>query len=154
MMRKIIITLLVAVVLTYGAGVVATEWTKQKKEPSTQVVTSRGLLDCSGAKVIECNTTLYGEDNVGWPNNVENYSCHTGWTESGGERVYELTMEANMEINATLVPISGDSDIWLLGSCDAADCLAFGDISLTYNSVDGGTYYIVVDGHLYDPDCV
>ena len=153
MMRKIIITLLVAVVLTCGAKAVATERTKHKKEPSTQVVTSRGLLDCTGATVIEGNVTLYGEDNIGWPNNVERYSCII-WTETGGERVYELTVEELTRINVTLEPISGDPDIFLLGSCDEADCLAVEELEITYIAIEGGIYYIVVDGHYLDPECV
>ncbi len=151
-MRKVVLVV-AAVVLVCSAVAVAMERTKDKEEPSEHVATSRGQLDCMFALVIDCNVTLYGEDNIGWPNNVEFYSC-VPWTETGGERVYELIVEDLTRITVTLEPISGDPDIWLLGSCDEADCLTVGENDLTYIAVEGGTYYVVVDGHTYNPDCI
>ncbi|MCK4510144.1 hypothetical protein KAW64_00305, partial [bacterium] len=45
-------------------------------------------LDCTNAIPINCGDLVSG-DNTGMPNNVVNYSC-SGWTENGGEVVYEF----------------------------------------------------------------
>jgi len=150
-MRKMV-WLVAVVVLICSAVVVANERTKEKKEQTKNVASSSGYLDCSSATVIGCNSTLYGEETSGWPN-VDYYSC-VFWTETGGERVYELTVEAYTRIIVSLEPIQGDPDVFLLGSCDEADCLAVGEDGLTYLAIEGGVYYIVVDGHLDGPDCV
>jgi hypothetical protein len=86
--------------------------------------------------------------NVGAPTNVELYSC-SGWSETGGEVVYELVLPGPTDyiIHATVDPGGCDLDIFLLASCDEGDCLDYGDTSLTFGPVPPGTYYIVVDGY-------
>ncbi len=114
---------------------------KIKTDP---VMTSRGALDCSSAIVLNCGDVVTG-DNTGMPNNVETYSC-TGWTESGGEVVYTFTLDGDYHVTGTLSDMSADLDIWLLGSCDEADCLAYGNTSFQAD-LGAGTYYISVDGY-------
>ena len=142
-----------AIVVFCGAAADAGEKNKSGKEQLWFTDSSRGELDCSGATMIGCNETLYGETNVGWPNNVEYYSGII-WAEAGGERVYELTVAAGTDIIVALNVISGDPDVFLLGSCDESVCLAFGNVGFPYFFDSGGTYYIVVDGYGSDPDCV
>lgn len=151
-MKAILLLTAVLTVSCYGIAV-AEEKTKSAVEPTGSVDTSRGFLDCSTATVINGNVTLTGEDNFGWPNNVMHYSC-VSWTEAGGERVYELTVEANTRIIVSLNIISGGPDVFLLGSCNDADCLTVGEDGFSYLAVEGGVYYIVVDGHVDAPECV
>ncbi len=131
--------LVLTVVLTLAVGPALAG--KIKTDP---VLTSRGALDCSGAIPLACGDLVSG-DNTGMPNNVETYSC-TGWTESGGEVVYTFTLDGDYSVTGTLSNMGADLDIWLLGSCDESDCLAYGNTSFTAD-LAAGTYYVVVDGY-------
>jgi hypothetical protein len=105
---------------------------------------TRGLLDCSNAIPLYCNSTVNG-DNTGMPNNVVTYSC-SSWNEAGGEVVYELTLDQYYDLTATLSGMSCDLDIFLLASCDEAACLAYGNSAVT-GEFGPGTFYVVVDGY-------
>jgi hypothetical protein len=104
-------------------------------------------LDCTNAIPINCGDVVAG-DNTGAPNNVTAYSC-VGWSEGGGEVVYELVIPAGycFEVTAALTNMAADLDIFFLGSCDETDCLSYGDSGFTTNCLEPGTYYIVVDGY-------
>jgi hypothetical protein len=119
-----------------------------EKKPEVMPVPS-GLraLDCTNAIPINCGDVVNG-DNTGMPNNVSAYSC-TGWSETGGEVVYQLVIPAGVcyEVTGALSGMTGDLDVWFLGSCDENDCLTYGDTGFTTGCLEPGTYYIVVDGY-------
>jgi hypothetical protein len=104
-------------------------------------------LDCTNAIPINCGDVVAG-DNTGMPNNVSAYSC-TGWNESGGEVVYELVIPDGMcfEVTAALTGMTVDLDVFILGSCDENDCMAYGNTTAATGCLEPGTYYIVVDGY-------
>ncbi len=107
---------------------------------------TRQLLDCSNAISIGCNDVVTGS-NVGLPNNVSYYSC-TSWNEDGGEAVYALEIVGGCyEVTATISGMSADLDVFILGSCDEADCLAYGNTTAISSCLEPGVYYIVVDGY-------
>ncbi|MCK4546469.1 MAG: PPC domain-containing protein [Candidatus Eisenbacteria sp.] len=108
---------------------------------------TRGLLDCSDAIPIYCDDVVTG-DNTGAANNVETYGC-VSWTESGGEVVYELVIPGPecYIVTAALSDMICDLDVFILGSCEEADCITFGNTSATTPCLEPGTYYIVVDGY-------
>ncbi|MCK4548223.1 MAG: hypothetical protein KAW17_12380 [Candidatus Eisenbacteria sp.] len=143
-MRLVSVFLMVALVLLSASVVMA-----GNEKPFVQPVPgTRGDLDCSNAIPIICGETVMG-DNTGMPNNVETYSC-VGWTESGGEVVYELTLPGPDDWEITVTTDFGwdpDLDVFLLGSCDEADCIDYGDTGFVTDCIPPGTYYIVVDGY-------
>ncbi len=63
-------------------------------------------LDCSNAIPINCGDLVSG-DNTGLPDNASAYSC-VGWTETGGEVVYEFVIPAGVcyEVTVDLSPNS------------------------------------------------
>lgn len=133
-------TLALGVLLVLATLAVAAE----KKDFVDPVEGTRQLLDCTNAVPVACGG-VYDGDNTNAPDNVQSYSC-VGWTESGGEIVYELTLGATYSVTALLSNMTADFDVFMLGSCDESDCLTYGDASATYE-YGAGTWYIVVDGY-------
>lgn len=112
-------------------------------------------LDCSSTIPLTCGVMYSGTSSVS-SSLVETYSCNT-WTETGPERVHSIIPSANGTITATISNYTGDLDVYILGSCDASNCLGtVYSSSATYaGAVAGNTYYIVVDaddgsGSAYD----
>jgi hypothetical protein len=74
-----------------------------------------------------------------------------GWTESGRERVYRLTLTTTRKITVTDTNGSLDIGVLQIPSCTADPIVptvkAFGMGSAVVNSAPAGTYYIVVDGY-------
>jgi hypothetical protein len=143
-----VICILVAVVLCGSA------WAKPQARPEkvevhvTHVATPRNL-DCSSAIPVRIGDFVTG-DNTGAPSDVDLYSC-TSWVESGGEVVFELTLD---EPGARTVGISlvydldiCDLDLFVLGSCDENDCMDYDTYSWFFDFPGPGTYYVVVDGY-------
>ncbi|MBD3349347.1 MAG: hypothetical protein GF400_09170 [Candidatus Eisenbacteria bacterium] len=139
----ILLALLVATVAFAG---------EKGKLAEPPVPTTRAL-DCSNAIAINCGDVVTGNTYTN-PNVVEYYSC-VGWQETGGEVVYELTLEGPdcYIVTAALSNVTGDPDVFVLGSCDENDCIAYGNLTATTNCLEPGTYYIVVDGYYGNPDC-
>ena len=138
-MRTVVILTIALVVLgAFGAAA---------KKPTEPVPGSKQLLDCTSALEVFCGDVVSGTT-IGGPMNVDVYSC-TGWTESGPEAVYYITLPgpANWDLTAAISNLGADLDIFVLGSCDESDCLAYGDVTATANDLAPGTYYIVVDGY-------
>jgi hypothetical protein len=107
---------------------------------------TRQLLDCSNAVPIACGDVVTGS-NTGLPNNVDYYSC-ISWNEAGGEAVYELVIDNGCyEVTATISNMVADLDVFILASCDEADCIGYGNESAYTSCLSPGTYYIVVDGY-------
>ena len=104
-------------------------------------------LDCSLVVPVECGDVITNS-NIGLPNNVDFYSC-SGWNEAGGEAIHQLTIPEGvcLEVTATISDMSADLDVFILGSCDENDCLAYGNTVAATSCLEPGTYYIVVDGY-------
>ncbi len=132
----------------------STPWAKPAARPiKAEDRTHRGhsldSLDCSAAIPVRIGDFL-SSDNTGANSDVDYYSCQ-GWYESGGEVVFELTID---ESGPRSVAISVghddngcDLDLFVLGSCDADDCLDFSSAYGVFDLSGPGTYYIVVDGY-------
>ena len=102
-------------------------------------------LDCSGAIALNCGDVVSG-DNTALVDNNASYGC-VGWNESGAETVYLLVLTQDQIVNFALSNMTADFDLFLLGSCDGADCLAYADNSVTTSCLTAGTYIVVVDGY-------
>jgi hypothetical protein len=138
-MKHLLTILMVAGLL----GLLATAAAANKPVDKPDFFT-RGLLDCSNAIQLDCNSTVNG-DNTGMPANVTTYSC-SSWNEAGGEVVYELTLDHYLNLTATLSGMDCDLDIFLLADCDEAMCLAYGNVSVS-GEFGPGNFYLVVDGY-------
>jgi hypothetical protein len=110
-----------------------------------------GLLDCSNAIPIACGDVVNG-DNTSGMMNVQTYNC-SGWTETGPEVVYELTLDGEYYVTGSLSNMACDDDIFFLSACDENACLTYGDISFTSGCVGPGTFYIVVDRYSATTGC-
>ncbi len=135
----------IALVLVLAVATVAFAGVENKLAVPTP--TQRGALICDNAIPIMCGETLSG-DNTGLMGTVTNYSCTT-WNEGGGEMVYEVTLAGPecYTLTAELTNMSSDLDIFILGSCDETDCMAYGDATATSPCLEPGTYYVVVDAY-------
>jgi hypothetical protein len=137
-------TVLAALVLILG--LTATSAGKPVKSPEGWSAPTRGLLDCTISPGLNCAGVVVG-DNIGAPNNVSFYGC-TSWNESGGEVVYEFVIErVCYSFTATLLNTTADLDVFIVGSCDENDCIAYGDTYATSPCIEPGTFYVVVDGY-------
>ena len=124
---------------------------REKKDLALQpaVYGSRGLLDCGGAAELVCDPSANTGDNTGEANNVVNYSC-VGYSENGGDIVYYFTLVSETRVRITMTPVDADLDLFLLGSCDEGNCLAYSAGSGEETIIEclaAGTYYVVVDGY-------
>ncbi len=75
------------------------------------------------------------------------YSCAAGTDEGGGEFVYRVLLPSAGMLAVSLDDRVGDGvdvDVHLLGSPQAGDCRARGNISFV-QTLDAGVYYVVVD---------
>jgi len=144
-MRFAITVLLVLLVATVG-------FADEKAKLAVPPVPVSRALDCTNAIPINCGDVVTGNTYTN-PNVVEYYSC-VGWQEAGGEVVYELVLPDPdcYIVTATLSNYTGDPDVFILGSCDENDCLAYGNLTATTNCIEAGTYYVVVDAYYYNPD--
>lgn len=102
-----------------------------------------GLI-CTTATPISCGTRFSGQASLD-TSSVTIYGCNN-WTETGPERVHSITLDSAGSIAATISGFTGDLDVFILSSCDAASCVgAVSSSSALYQNAPAGTYYIVVD---------
>ena len=109
-------------------------------------------LDCTDAQLGTCGDVLLGV--VGnAPGGPIEYGCSTLDYDACTEVVYELCVGADDDVTVTMNYAhtgTNDLDLFLLGSCDAADCLDSSTGTSGVETVGGaltaGTYYVVVDG--------
>jgi hypothetical protein len=135
--------LLIITLLTLTAAPVWSENDSSKPQSKIELSVT-GLLDCSNAIPIQCGESVDG-DNTNSPNNVELYSC-TSWNEAGGEDVYEIYLDNFYQVDIEISNLAADLDVFLLTTCDEADCTANGDTNIN-GGFGPGTFYIVVDGY-------
>ncbi len=144
-MKTIAITL--ACVLIAGTAFAAPE----KVDEGPHTILGRAV-DCSGATAMTCAETADGHvDATG--GSVDTYGCTSLLYDGSTEAVYEICVAADTFLSVDMMyahSAANDLDLFLLGSCDEADCL----VSSTGTSgaenvsaaVTAGTYYVVVDG--------
>ncbi|MEZ5065102.1 MAG: hypothetical protein R3B81_10230 [bacterium] len=141
-----------ATILVAACALVALPaFAEQKVDQGSPVVL--GSLDCAGATAGTCGDVLTGV--VGnTPGGPLEYGCTTLDYDLCAETIYEICVGADdvLSVDMTYNHVSGatDLDLFLLGSCDATDCLdsSTGTSGLENVSanVTAGTYYVVVDG--------
>ncbi|MFQ5600062.1 MAG: PPC domain-containing protein [Candidatus Krumholzibacteriia bacterium] len=106
-----------------------------------------GELDCSNALVLDCGTSI-DTSTVGSANQVDAYGC-VEFVESGGEAVFQFTLEIQTEITLTLSGMQEDLDLFLLENCNPLDCIRSSTSVSTETIVaclSPGTWFVVVDG--------
>jgi len=110
---------------------------------------TRGLLDCTGAVELFCGDVDVAGDNTG-DNVITNYGCTTLGYAGNGETVFFFTLASEQSVTIFMHDFTPDLDLFLLGSCDEEDCLAYsaGVSDETVSAcLAAGTYYVVVDGY-------
>ncbi|MGA1864284.1 MAG: putative Ig domain-containing protein [bacterium] len=108
--------------------------------PYTLTVTAT----CSNPINLTLGVPYSGETNGGPPNNVSSYNC-SSWNESGPEVIHRVTISSG-SIKAELSNLEADLDVFILSSCEASSCVAYGNYIAEYQG-GSGVYYIVVDGY-------
>ena len=110
-------------------------------------------IDCTGAQSATCGDVLIGT--VGTtPGGPIEYGCSTLDYDGCTEAVYEICVAADDQLSVEMTYAHdgslNDLDLFLLGSCDAADCLdsstGTSGVETVGAAVTAGTYYAVVDG--------
>lgn len=113
---------------------------------SPEIITRN--LDCSSAVMVELSIwseiTLDG-NTEGLPDSCNSYACEE-WNESGGEIVYELQVDQDIILHATLFS-DYDLDLILLSDCDPDLCIGMASSEFSAE-ISSGTYYLIVDGYL------
>lgn len=130
---------------------------------SDQIETRSGWsarVSCGGgtgggcnAEEIRCGQSINSSTQFG-RNNWSQYSCSTGHSWEGPEKVYKVTTSRQGDLVATLTTNSSlDLDIFILSSCNPNSCRArninpAGNSSsvVRLNNAAPGDYYIVIDG--------
>lgn len=104
---------------------------------------------CSDVNQVECNASYNGDSQNG-QNYAESYSC-VDYSYPAPEVVCEITFEQGADVTISMTDIQGgDLDLFLLSECDPATCIeestTTGNEQITVQSINAGTYYIVIDG--------
>ncbi|MBN8681232.1 MAG: hypothetical protein J0L99_01200, partial [Chitinophagales bacterium] len=112
---------------------------------------------CTNAGVVTCGTSLTGQTNVGATNDAFP-ACNTNGTlATGAPNVWYTFVGTGQAVTvSTCANTSFDSEIGIFsGSCGALVCVAGSDAdacgtsdeTITFNSVAGTNYFIMVQGH-------
>jgi hypothetical protein len=78
------------------------------------------------------------------PNYVNTYSCST-LKEDAAESLFKITLTEPANLTAVVSSPYQNPEVFILGTCDPANCLAGGTGGAFYNNAPAGEYYIVVD---------
>ncbi len=105
---------------------------------------------CDYERALHCGEQdSYNNSGPGSTNQIDTYSC-SDWYESGPEYVYQFAPQVSSPVTVNLSNLTADLDIFILfqasGSCNANDCIAYGDISASFYATEGRIYYFAVDG--------
>lgn len=111
----------------------------------TTTATLAPTIDIGNATPVACGQAIAGTT-VGAVNNVSVYGCAPWLPETGPERVFALSLDASVDVDALLSGLSSDLDLFLLSGTSPASCIAFGDNAISQRSLAAGVYYLVVDG--------
>lgn len=88
-----------------------------------------------------------------WPGStdqIDGYACNS-YNYSGPEYAYSFVAPTSGTYSVTLSDESAETDLLLLeageGNCDPMNCLDWDFDTLTFDALEGATYYFVVDGY-------
>jgi cysteine-rich repeat protein len=106
---------------------------------------------CTPSWWLDCgDTDTWNNNGGGHTNNTSSYSCNA-WNESGPEYTYLFLPANSGDVTVDLSGMTGDLDVYVLSDtameCDPANCVDYGETSVTFAATAGATYYIVVDGY-------
>jgi len=118
------------------------EFELSHKGPYTITITA----ECSPAVGLTLRVPYSSETNGGPPAYVSAYNC-SPWNESGPEVIHQITTTKTGILRASLSNLEADLDVFILSSCEADACLAYGNTVAEFADAPPDTYYIVVDGY-------
>jgi len=145
-MKRVVISLVALAVMASAASA-------DKLSENNSGTSAEGVLDCSGARAVTCGAVVSGVNGPG--GTVALYGCTTLGYDGWSEVVYEICVsgDGNGDLTVDLeYPHAdyNDLDLFVLGSCDPADCLGYDAGTSGYERVTipaaPGIYYAVVDG--------
>ena len=100
---------------------------------------------CNDPIPVSCGSTYVGTTTDGQAN-FNSYGCGPQ-DEFGKEKVHRITIDSAAAFTAVVQNLSVDLDIHLLtDSCDPNSCIARDDNTIGIDTLQPGTYYIVIDG--------
>jgi len=100
---------------------------------------------CTADALVRCDRVLTGTT-AGVASEIDDWPWCATRRLTGGERVYELTLEDNALLRATL-ETAADLDLLLLrGRCGVYSCVEAADTALEAELVAGDRWFVVVDG--------
>ena len=108
--------------------------------------------ECEPAWTLGCGgTDAWANYNPGSTNVIESYTtCGNPWSYPAPEYTYNFTSPVTGEVTVTLSNETAETDVIVLqsadGTCNGEQCVAFGLGGVTFDAVEGTTYYLVVDG--------
>lgn len=146
-MKKIAMSLVALAIVASGASAAKID------EDSGPTGIGEGVLDCSGATMLTCGGTGTGVNGPG--GTVALYGCTGLDYDFATEVVYEICTpdvgDLTVQMNYVHDGATNDLDLFVLGSCDPADCLGASTAVSGFEEVvvpgaAAGTYYAVVDG--------
>ncbi len=149
-MKKVIVFAATLMLVAFGAN--ASQKALMDVPPAGEP-NADGLLDCTGAASVTCGDVAPGACGPG--GNVDNtYGCTTLSYLDCQEIVYEVCLGGDGDLTVDmnyLHSADNDLDLFLLGSCEEADCLdsstgTSGAETVELLGAAAGTYYVVVDG--------
>jgi cysteine-rich repeat protein len=93
-------------------------------------------------------STLY----AGATDAIDLYEACVPWDESGPEYAYTFVATSTSNVTLRLQGTTADLDLFVLAdsgdTCDETNCVAAGDFAVSFTTVPGRLYYVVVDGYL------
>ncbi|MEM7247129.1 MAG: hypothetical protein AAF533_17410 [Acidobacteriota bacterium] len=102
-----------------------------------------GDLDCSRALPLTCGS-ISGTSPASLGSAAEDYSCDPD-SQLGNEVVYELFLPAYSVVDLTVDAGPRTMNVFVLSSCEEADCYQGGAPSVTVDALPPGIHYIVVE---------
>jgi cysteine-rich repeat protein len=111
---------------------------------ATSCVPDWAYLTCGGS---DSWTTATGS---GSTDAVNAYGCAGDTPYTGPEYTYTFQADQDGDVTVTLDTAPANLDVFVLGYgggiCDAANCVAWNGVSVTFTAQAGETYFILVDG--------
>ena len=125
----------IAISLAALAVVAGSAFAAKQDEAGPGNGVSEGVLDCSGAAQVTCGDSVSGPLGPGGTGAA--YGCTTLSYDFAEEAVSEICVGADGQLDLTMTYAhegsTNDLDLFLLGSCDPADCI---DSSLLTSGIE------------------
>ena len=111
---------------------------------------------CSAAWTLSCGEEdRWSTSNFGATDVLDSYPC-TSWDESGPEYIYDFIAPYTGSVTVALSDLDAGVDLDMLvldqsgGVCASNNCIGVGSLAVTFDAIQGQTYYLVVDGYQGD----